>query len=60
MRGFSAVYGAGLGWRLERGEHGPRAGIEVRHRAASPRISSMVRSMDVVLYMVLSTAWRFT
>ena len=26
----------------------------------SPRISSMVRSIEVVLYMVLSTAWRFT
>ena len=25
-----------------------------------PSINSMVRSMEVVLYMVLSTAWRFT
>ena len=25
-----------------------------------PRRNSMVRSMEVVLYMVLSTAWRFT
>src|SRR5262249_5659327 len=59
MRGFSAVYAAGLGafWK----------DADMMRDAASnwviglsPSISSMVRNMDVVLYMLLSTVCRLT
>src|ERR1035437_3873641 len=59
MRGFSAVYGAGLGWLWKAAVMG-RAPASKCVMGFNPRRNSMVRSMDVVLYMLLSTAWCFT
>src|ERR1039457_4668364 len=59
MRGFSAAYGAALGWLWKAAVMG-RAPASKCVMGFMPSRNSMVRSMEVVLYMLLSTAWRFT
>ena len=57
MRGFSAVYGAGSGVAWKDAVMG-RAPASNCVMGRSPSRNSMVRSIDVVLYMVLSTVCR--
>src|ERR1017187_6173066 len=59
MRGFSAAYEAALGWLWKAAVMG-RAPASKCVMGFMPSRNSMVRSMEVVLYMLLSTAWRFT
>ncbi len=58
IRGFSAVYPAGLGW-LRKTVDIARAPASKDVIGRSPKRYSIVRSMDVVLYIVPSTARRF-
>src|ERR1017187_2627738 len=59
MRGFSAAYGAALGWLWKAAVMG-RAPASKGVLGFMPSRKSMVCRMEVVLYMLLSTAWRFT